>query len=73
MLIIRTGESSVTALSRTCTHQGCTLPNFQTGSSRCHCHGSRFNSSGNVLNGPATIPLRKYNATIDGDIITIVS
>jgi len=73
MLIIRTGESSVTALSRTCTHQGCILPIFQSGSSRCPCHGSRFDTLGNVLNGPATTPLKKYNATIDGNIITIVA
>lgn len=71
MLIIRTGESLVTALSRTCTHQGCTIPGFQNGVSSCPCHGSRFDTSGNVVNGPATTALKKYNATIVGNIITI--
>ena len=71
MLIIRTGQSSVVALSRTCTHQGCTVPNFQNGVSTCPCHGSQFNTSGNPVKGPATQPLKKFNAVLSGNIITI--
>jgi Rieske Fe-S protein len=73
MLVIRSGNNTVTALSRKCTHQGCTLPNFQIGSASCPCHGSKFDTSGNVVNGPATVSLKKYNATIDGNIITITA
>jgi cytochrome b6-f complex iron-sulfur subunit len=71
MLVIRSGENSVAAFSRTCTHQGCTLPNFLNGLARCPCHGSRFDTAGNVENGPATQPLRSYNAVIEDNIITI--
>ena len=71
MLIIRSSETTVSALSRNCTHQGCTLPNFQGGASRCPCHGSRFDTAGKVLNGPATDPLKTYSASIDGNIITV--
>jgi len=73
ILIIRTGEKTVTALSRKCTHKGCTVPNFSNGVSTCPCHGAKFDKSGNVLGGPAPSPLKKYNATISGNIITITA
>ena len=42
----------------TCTHLGCRLRwNPAETSWDCHCHGSRFDSDGNVLNGPAVEPL----------------
>ncbi len=71
MLIVRTSETSVTALSRYCTHQGCTVSNFSNGISSCPCHGSKFNTSGSATQGPATKSLTKYTATISGNIITI--
>ena len=71
LLVIRSSENEVNAFSRTCTHQGCTLPNFLNGLSRCPCHGSRFDTSGNVENGPATQPLSSYNAVLEGNIIKI--
>ncbi len=73
ILIVRTEEMSVTALNRKCTHQGCTVPNFSNGVSTCPCHGSKFDKSGSVLGGPAPSPLKKYNATISGNIITITA
>jgi cytochrome b6-f complex iron-sulfur subunit len=73
MLIIRTEQTSVTALSRTCTHQGCTIPNFQNSISTCPCHGSQYNTSGSVVNGPATQSLRKYTVSVSGNIMTITS
>jgi cytochrome b6-f complex iron-sulfur subunit len=73
MLIIRPGQTSVTALSRTCTHQGCTIPNFQNNISTCPCHGSQYSTSGSVVNGPATQSLRKYTSSISDNIITITS
>ena len=35
MLVIRQSENSIVALSRKCTHQGCTIPNFVSGISTC--------------------------------------
>lgn len=40
------------ALDLACTHLGCTVAATESGFA-CPCHGSRFGSGGEVLNGPA--------------------
>ena len=72
IIIINTGDGFI-ALSSICTHQGC-IVNYDHGSSNlpCPCHGSVFSTSGFVLEGPADSPLKKYELTQEGDILTIV-
>ena len=72
IFLIRESASSVIALSRTCTHQACQVGAFSNdGVATCPCHGSSFNTSGNVLGGPAGSPLPKYSASLDGNVVTI--
>ena len=72
MLLYRQSESTVKVYSRNCTHAGCTIGGFSSsGISSCQCHGSMFDTNGNVINGPAAIPLNQYSATISEDIVTI--
>ncbi len=72
IIIFRTGETSYMALSKICTHQGCTVTySHDNGNIPCACHGSLFNTGGTVLQGPAASNLKKYTVSKDGDILTI--
>ena len=72
IVIFRTSDTSYTALSRTCTHQGCTVSyNSSVKRMVCPCHGAEFSTGGSVLQGPASSPLAKYTATVSGTTLTI--
>ena len=72
MLVVRNDATTISAFTATCTHQQCTVNGFTEGVFQCPCHGSRFNaSSGSVVRGPATQPLRKFTATITNGVVSI--
>jgi Rieske Fe-S protein len=53
-------DGQLRARHPTCTHMGCTVAwNAAEKSWDCPCHGSRFDTGGEVLNGPATAPLKR--------------
>jgi len=70
-LVARTGPDSFTALTSTCTHQACTITGFESEAYVCPCHGSRFDTSGHVLSGPAVTALRSYLTQFSGGVLTI--
>ena len=72
IIVVRTTETTIIALSAVCTHSGC-LVGYETSSETvyCDCHGSRFAADGGVLAGPARRPLRQYVATLADTTITI--
>lgn len=56
--VYRDLENQCHIVSPTCTHLGCTVKwNNAERTWDCPCHGSRFDSLGNVIEGPATKPL----------------
>jgi cytochrome b6-f complex iron-sulfur subunit len=63
-------DSGFSALSLVCTHLGCTV-NVQPDGFACPCHGSRFNSTGYPVMGPAVAPLKllRVEQTSDGKLI----
>lgn len=64
-MLIRNGEQ-FSAYSLVCTHLGCTVePKEQEFA--CPCHGSRFDSSGRVIKGPANRPLQKLRVELQPD------
>jgi cytochrome b6-f complex iron-sulfur subunit len=66
IMVIRASASDVVALSAICTHAGCSMNfNSSAGSLDCPCHGSRFGEDGQVIQGPATRPVKVYAATFD--------
>lgn len=74
LLLIRESADQIRALDATCTHAGCTvgLYNSAAGHVQCPCHGSRFDSQGRVLRGPAEEPLAAFEATLEaGGSVTV--
>ena len=62
-------EEGFAAISLICTHLGCTVGQSTHGFA-CPCHGSQFDSQGNVLNGPANKKLQslRITQTPDGNL-----
>ena len=73
LAVTRLSASQVVAVSRICTHMGCTvgLPVSAGATLDCPCHGSRFRTTGQVVNGPAARALSSFPATIEGNEVVI--
>ena len=70
-LVARTSATTFTAIDAVCTHEGCTVNGANGATYVCPCHGSRYNRTGQVVNGPAKAALRQYNTSFTNDILTI--
>jgi cytochrome b6-f complex iron-sulfur subunit len=69
--IVNDGQK-VFAISTVCTHLGCT-PNWMETERKfkCPCHGSGFTMQGINFEGPAPVPLRRFEVSLadDGQIV----
>jgi arsenite oxidase small subunit len=65
-MLLKKADGALVALSMLCTHVCCEC-SYEASNSVifCPCHGSVFDSAGNVLRGPAGSPLPSVDLTID--------
>jgi cytochrome b6-f complex iron-sulfur subunit len=73
LAVTRLAASQVAAVTRICTHEGCTvdLPRRSLGTLDCPCHGSRYLVTGEVVNGPAPRNLFSFPTRIEGGEVVI--
>jgi Rieske Fe-S protein len=65
-------DGSFLALSRTCTHLGCSVPwDVEAHKFICPCHGSSFATTGEVLTPPATRSLNTHPLRIENGFIYV--
>lgn len=65
-------DGGILALSRTCTHLGCSVPWYQEKNKfTCPCHGSTFSLTGEVLTAPAPRPLDIYPVRLENGIVKV--
>lgn len=72
ILIVRRSSSVYSALSMSCTHEGCTINAPVSGVMTCPCHGAQFDLNGAVLRGPARASLKAYPTTYDATTSHVV-
>ena len=73
LAVTRLSQTEVVTVSRVCTHQGCTvaLPGAAGATLDCPCHGSRFLTNGQVVNGPAARALSQFPTRIVGNEVVV--
>ncbi len=69
-IAVQKKQNEFTALLLQCTHQSNQLTATGSGYT-CSLHGSKFDKDGNVTNGPAEEPLKKYKTTINNSNLII--
>jgi Rieske Fe-S protein len=73
LAVVRAATTTVHAVTVVCTHQGCTIGNYQpqTMLFECACHGSRFAADGTVIRGPAPTNLQQFTAVVEATGIRV--
>ena len=70
--LARLKDGGFLALSRTCTHLGCTVPWVAKEMKfACPCHASAFDITGDVVNSPAPRPLDIYPIVIENNVVKV--
>jgi cytochrome b6-f complex iron-sulfur subunit len=70
--LARLEDGGFLALSRKCTHLGCTVPWVEKETKfACPCHASAFDITGEVISSPAPRPLDIYPIFIENNIVKV--
>ena len=70
--LARLDDGGFLALSRTCTHLGCTVPWVaKENKFICPCHSSEFDIMGEVISPPAPRALDIYQISIENNVIRV--
>ncbi len=74
LVLLRSGEREIKAMSTVCPHLGCTV-HWQKDKEQffCPCHAGVFDSNGKVVSGPPPRDLDSYTIDIEGDNVYIYS
>lgn len=74
-IVLAKVSGEVLAFTNLCSHAECSFADdgqLDGDELECNCHGSRFNvRTGEVLNGPAEDPLKRYSVRLEGDDILV--
>lgn len=72
VIVARALSGAFLAVSAACTHQGTTI-NFVSSSTSFLCpnHGSKYNSNGEVTQGPASKNLTSYGVELNGNSLRV--
>jgi cytochrome b6-f complex iron-sulfur subunit len=74
VVVARSTSGTFLAVSASCTHEG-TNVNYNAAANNFVCpnHGAKFNSTGAVIQGPASRSLTKYNTVLTGTSLRVFS
>lgn len=74
VLTVNVDGTVIRSFTAVCTHSGCS-DSWSLGGNQleCTCHGSRFNSNGGVVRGPAQSDLPEFTTSREGEDENIVT
>lgn len=71
-LVVNVDGETLRSFTSVCTHAGCSTNwNFNGSRFTCTCHNSQFNTSGEVVQGPANRDLEEFDVERDDNIVVI--
>ncbi|MEM9949273.1 MAG: ubiquinol-cytochrome c reductase iron-sulfur subunit [Cyanobacteria bacterium P01_D01_bin.36] len=72
VIVIRDPANAEAALAfnARCTHQGCSV-DWDSSAFACPCHQSKFDTAGQVTDGPATEPLGTFEAMVEEEEVLV--